>query len=247
MSESMRIWMEITFNVVYLILVWILVIAMLRRQPTVADNDKPVTRLFIWAFALLALGDTGHVGFRVLAYAQGSLESTLSAGRFQFGLVGLGALATAFTVTLFYVFMLMIWQRRYAKPYGWFGLLLFAAAVFRLIIMLFPANEWNNVVPPKTWSLIRNIPLMIQGLGVAYLILRDARAAHDSPFMWIGLMILLSYAFYIPVILFVQELPLIGMLMIPKTMAYIGIALIAYFALFRKQEEAQSADPLPAN
>ncbi len=247
MSESMRIWMEITFNVIYLILVWILVIAMLRRQPAVPVRDKPVTKLFIWAFALLALGDTGHVGFRVLAYAQGSLESTLTIGGFQFGLVGLGALATAFTVTLFYVLMLMIWQRRYGKLYGWLGLLLFAAAIFRLIIMLFPANEWNNVVPPKTWSLIRNIPLMIQGLGVAYLILRDARAAHDPPFTWIGIMILLSFAFYIPVILFVQELPLIGMLMIPKTMAYIGIALIAYFALFRKQEDAQPADPVLAN
>jgi hypothetical protein len=163
------------------------------------------------------------------------------------GLVGLGALATAFTMTLFYVLMLMIWQRRYGKPYGWFGLLLFAAAIFRLLIMLFPANEWNNVVPPRTWSLIRNIPLMIQGLGVAYLILRDARVAHDRPFSWIGIMILLSYAFYIPVILFVQELPLIGMLMIPKTMAYIGIALIAYFALFRRQEDRQPADPILAN
>ena len=247
MSESMRMWMEIIFNVAYLVVVWILVIAMVRRQPTVPTSDKPVTKLFIWAFALLALGDTGHVGFRVMAYAQGSLDSTLSLGGLELGLVGLGALATAVTVTVFYVIMLMIWQRRYGKPYGWFGVLLFAAAVFRLIIMLFPANEWNSSVPPKTWSLIRNIPLMIQGLGVAYLILRDARTAHDRPFTWIGIMILLSYAFYIPVILFVQEVPLIGMLMIPKTMAYVGIALIAYYSLFKKKEETEDAYPAMAD
>jgi hypothetical protein len=77
--------------------------------------------------------------------------------------VGLGALATAFTVTIFYVLMLMIWQRRYGKPYGWFGALLFAAAAVRLVMMLFPANEWNNTVPPQPWSLYRNIPLMTQG------------------------------------------------------------------------------------
>ena len=27
-----------------------------------------ISKLVIWAFALLAIGDTGHVGFRVLAY-----------------------------------------------------------------------------------------------------------------------------------------------------------------------------------
>jgi hypothetical protein len=57
-------------------------------------------------------------------------------------------------------------------------------------------------------------------------------------------MILLSYAFYIPVILFVQQAPMVGMLMIPKTMAYVGIALIAYYSLFRQtvvQETAEAA------
>lgn len=243
MSESARMWMEISFNVLYLIVVWGLVIAMIRCQPDVPEEDKPVTSLFIWAFALLALGDTGHVGFRVLAYASGNLESTISVAGREVGLVGLGALATAFTVTIFYVLMLVIWQRRYDQPYGWFGGLLFAAAAVRLLIMLFPANEWNNTVPPQPWSLIRNIPLMIQGLGVAYLILRDSRRAGDRPFTWIGVMILLSYAFYIPVILFVQQMPMIGMLMIPKTMAYVGIALVAYFSLFRQSAGQEVAKP----
>ncbi|MFN2172110.1 MAG: hypothetical protein ACK2UF_11855 [Candidatus Promineifilaceae bacterium] len=243
MSESARMWMEISFNIVYLIVVWGLVILMIRRQPGVAEADKPVTRLFIWAFAFLALGDTGHVGFRVLAYAGGDLERTISLFGRDVGLVGMGALATAVTVTIFYMLMLVIWQRRYDKPYGWFGWLLFAAGIARLLIMLFPANEWNNTVPPQPWSLYRNLPLMIQGLGVVYLILRDSRAAGDRPFTWIGIMILLSYAFYIPVILFVQKMPLIGMLMIPKTMAYVGIALIAYYSLFRQTAELETAEP----
>jgi hypothetical protein len=237
-------WMEITFNVAYLIVVWGLVMAMIRRQPDVSEADKAVTHLFIWAFALLALGDTGHVGFRVLAYAGGNLESTITLAGREVGLVGLGALATAVTVTIFYVLMLVIWQRRYDKAYGWFGGLLFAAAAVRLLIMLFPANEWNSTVPPQPWSLYRNVPLMIQGLGVAYLILRDSRQVGDRPFTWIGIMILLSYAFYIPVILFVQQAPMVGMLMIPKTMAYVGIALIAYYSLFRQtvvQETAEAA------
>jgi hypothetical protein len=153
----------------------------------------------------------------------------------------MGALATAVTVTIFYMLMLVIWQRRYGKAYGWFGWLLFVAGIARLLIMLFPANEWNNTVPPQPWSLYRNLPLTIQGLGVAYLILRDSRAAGDRPFTWMGIMILLSYAFYIPVILFVQQVSLIGMLMIPKTLAYVGIALIAYYSLFRQTAELKVA------
>jgi hypothetical protein len=45
-------------------------------------------------------------------------------------------------------------------------------------------------------------------------------------------MILVSYAFYAPVILFVQQVPAIGMLMIPKTLAYVAIAAIAYQSIF---------------
>lgn len=232
MSESMRMWVEVSFNVTYLIVVYVLVVAMMRRQPAVAAASRPVTRLFIWAFALLALGDTGHVGFRVLAYAMGGLDATADLFGRQVGLVGLGALSTAVTVTLFYVLMLVIWRRRFDRPYGWFGALLFLAAAARFVIMLFPQNQWNNEVPPQPWGIIRNLPLTILGLGVAALMLRDALARRDNTFKWIAIMIVVSYAMYIPVILFVQVAPLVGMLMIPKTLAYVAAGFIAYRDLF---------------
>ena len=92
----------------------------------------------------------------------------------------------------------------------------------------------------------RNVPLMVQGFGVAYLILRDAIAAGDRTFRRVGAMILVSYGFYLPVILFVRQVPMIGMLMIPKTIAYVAIALLAYRDLFPPQaartEAAVAAD-----
>jgi hypothetical protein len=194
----------------------------------------------MWAFGLLALGDTGHVGFRVWAYARGGLDATIQVLGREVGLVGLGALSTAITVTLFYVLMLFIWQHRFEKPLGALGYVLLAAAVVRLVVMAFPQNQWNSSVPPWTWSIVRNLPLMIQGLGVAYLILRDARAAGDRTFQLVGYLILVSYGFYIPVILFVQRVPIIGMLMIPKTMAYVAIAWLAYRGFYaRRSPEVQ--------
>jgi len=237
-------WTEISFNIAYLIVVYSLVIAMIRRQQFVSSENKSLARLFIGAFGLLALGDTGHVGFRVWAYALGDLESTIKMGGWELGLVGAGALATAVTVTFFYMIVLVIWQKRFQKPYGWFGWLLFAAAIVRLIIMMFPANEWNNTVPPQPWGLIRNAPLILQGLGVAYLILRDAFAAKDRTFIWVGIMIIVSYTFYMPVILFVQQVPMLGMLMIPKTLAYVAIAYIVYRQLFLGASGSQSGSSI---
>jgi hypothetical protein len=145
----------------------------------------------------------------------------------------LGALSTAITVTIFYMLMVVLWRERFDQEYGWFGYLLLGVGVVRILIMLLPSNDWNSIVPPQPWSTIRNLPLMLQGLGVAYLILRDARHDADTTFKWIGIMILVSYAFYIPVIFLVQEIPMIGMLMIPKTMAYVAIGFLAYNDLYR--------------
>lgn len=242
MPESVRMWTEITFNVVYLVVVWGLVAAMARRRSTVPSDSRNTARFVMWAFALLALGDTGHVGFRVLAYALGDLTFSFGLLGRQIGLVGLGALATAFTVTLFYVLMLFVWRARFDGRYGWFQVLLLAAAAVRIALMLPPANEWNSVVPPQPWSTYRNLPLIIQGLGVAFLILRDARASDDGTFLWIGVMILISYACYIPVVFLVQRLPLLGMLMIPKTLAYLGIGFLAYSDLYGVEPSSMAVE-----
>jgi len=243
MPESARMWTEITFNVVYLIVVWGLVAAMARRRATVPPTSRNTARFMMWAFALLALGDTGHVGFRVLAYALGDLEFSFGFLGRQIGLVGLGAMATAFTVTLFYALMLFVWRARFEERFGWFEGLLLAAAAVRIALLLPPANQWNSVVPPQPWSTYRNLPLVIQGLGVAFLILRDARASGDRTFLWIGVMILVSYACYIPVVFLVQRVPLLGMLMIPKTLAYLGIGFLAYSDLYGGNLSSVTAKP----
>jgi len=225
MNENMRVTVEILFNVAYLINVWGLVIAMIRNTGAVASESRVVAQRVKWAFALLALGDTGHVGFRVIAYALGGLEA-------QPLLVGLGALATAITITFFYMLMVDIWRLRFNKSLGWFGWLLLAVGMIRLAVMAFAQNQWDHIVAPYEWSLLRNALLTIQGLGVLYLILRDAIKARDKAFIWIGVMIALSFAFYAPVILWAAQVPLLGMLMIPKTCAYVGIAILAYRKLY---------------
>lgn len=232
MSDTMRMWIEVAFNVTYLVVVWGLVATMWQRRPQVAPADRPLTDRFMAAFALLALGDTGHVGFRVLAYALGGLTAQPAVLGRPISLVGVGALATAYTVTLFYVLMLDIWRLRTGRRFTAFEYFLLALAAIRLVLMALPQNEWWRVDPVPPWSLIRNAPLTVMGLGIAYLILRDARRMQDRAFTWIGGLIVVSYACYVPVILFATQAPLVGMLMIPKTLAYLGVAVVAFRAFY---------------
>ncbi len=239
MSEEMRMWVEVIFNLCYLVLVWTIVFWMAMRQNQVHETNRRLASSVLWAFALLALGDTGHVGLRVVAFARGGLAANPM-------LVGAGAFATAFTVTLFYMLMVNAWRLRFQKPLGWFGWCLLVVGLARLIVLLFPQNQWWQVAAPYNWSLLRNSFLVIQGLGVMGLILRDASQANDRAFTWIGILIALSYLFYAPVILWVQWVPVLGMLMIPKTCAYLGVAFIAYRALYlpKSQHSPSTQDAL---
>jgi hypothetical protein len=221
MSNEIRTIIELVFNCSYLLVIWTLVALFLRQMKHVSSSERPILQRLVWMFGLLALGDTGHVGFRVIAYMNGGLEANA-------GLVGLGTFSTAITVTFFYMFLLDLWRVRYNKSFGWFEWTLLVAGLVRLIIMVFPQNQWESMVPPYGWSLLRNAFLVVQGLGVMVLILREAGKAGDRPFRIIGWMIGLSYLFYAPVILWSAAVPLLGMLMIPKTCAYLAAAFIAY-------------------
>lgn len=232
MNPTMRAWTEIIFNLAYLLILLFLILAMLRRRKFLEPKDRQVGNLFITAFILLGIGDLGHVGLRALAFLQGQAIAEAQPGDTSM-LVGIGSISTGVMVTLFYIVMAIIWRRRFKKPYGWFGILIILAGFVRLVMLALPQNQWSLIIPPQPWSLYRNIPLIIQGLGVAFLMLRDAIQTNDRLFRWVGISILLSFAFYLPVILFVQQQPLVGLLMIPKTIAYLAIAALAYNLLFR--------------
>ena len=221
MTSDPQILMKITFNLIYLGLIWLLVVVMTNKMGTIKEDHIPIAKRFRLAFFLLAFGDTGHVGFRVIAFLRGGLEKNST-------LVGLGTLSTAITLTLFYMVLLDIWRINFAKEKDILFYLLMIAGVIRLILMGFPQNQWGNVVPPFEWGVLRSIPLIILGIAVALLMLRDSYKTNDIRYKNISYSILASYAFYLPVVFFVQRIPIIGMLMIPKTIMYLVMAWLAY-------------------
>lgn len=94
-----------------------------------------------------------------------------------------------------------------------------------------PQNAWISAEAPLSWGIYRNIPFTILGVVIVILFYQSARSKQDQPFRFLWLAVVISFACYIPVVLFADKVPAVGMLMIPKTCAYIWVVLIGYNAM----------------
>jgi len=92
------------------------------------------------------------------------------------------------------------------------------------------AGEWAEVALSELTDPETPITYGVVKPGLLF---RDSAHAKDRTFNLIAWMIVISFACYIPVILFAPTHELVGMLMIPKTCAYLAVEFIAYNALFR--------------
>ena len=66
------------------------------------------------------------------------------------------------------------------------------------------------------------------GVIIIVIFAKEAKKANDRVFRFMPLAVALSFAFYLPVVLFSNIAPMVGMLMIPKTMAYVWIILMCW-------------------
>ncbi|MEX1377794.1 MAG: hypothetical protein AB1Z23_10055 [Eubacteriales bacterium] len=228
MPEQLAKWIEVIFDISYLITVWTITALMFKNRSKLSPENKSLGMLFILAFFFLAIGDTGHVGFRVPALLMGGIDANAK-------LVGIGSLATAIMITFFYMIIAEIWRVRFDKKRNFLWWFLMAVGVVRLVIMAFPQNNWLKHTVTLGWNLARNIPLMVQGLVVAVALLVCGIRQKDKFPKSISVMIFISYAFYFPVVFFSRQIPILGMLMIPKTLAYVAVAVIAYIVLFKRE------------
>lgn len=234
MNQQLLVYFEIAFDLFYLVTIWSICFLMYRSRSGVPQRRRPEAFLYLAGFLLLALGDTGHVGFRVLEYLGSSAETVLSSDSGSSMFVGIGSAATAFTITILYLLLSEAQRIRDCRSRGILSYLFYTLALLRIIIMVLPGNQWNSLNPPYLFSLLRNAPLTVTGLILASVYLRSGYGRKDPFSLRMGYGIILSFAFYLPVILFVRWVPLIGMLMIPKTLAYLYLAVVVRRQFFSK-------------
>ena len=185
-------------------------------------------RLFGCMAVVLGAGDAFHLVPRALALCTTGLDHYTAA-------LGIGKLITSVTMTIFYVLLYYVWRLRY-QVQGRKGLTaaVYGLAGLRILLCLLPQNQWLSAEAPLSWGIYRNIPFALLGLLVILLFYRSAKEQKDRAFRWMWLTIVLSFGFYIPVVLWADAVPMIGMLMIPKTCAYVWTVLIGYSAMKRE-------------
>jgi hypothetical protein len=186
-------------------------------------------RLFGIMAVTLGSGDAFHLIPRCIALWGTGLEANATS-------LGIGKLITSITMTVFYILLFYVYRMRYqVKGKRWLDVMCWGFALARVILCVFPQNEWTSAHPNLAWGIYRNIPFAL--LGLLVIILFALKAKEDKPFRFMWLTIVLSFGFYIPVVLWAEAVPWVGSLMIPKTLAYVWTVLIGFMAQRQANKE----------
>lgn len=143
--------------------------------------------------------------------------------------LGFGKMITSITMTLFYVLLWHLVLSIYSPTNGliWTFIIYFLSLI-RIILCLLPQNKWDLRYPPLEWGIYRNIPFFMLGIIIAIYFFINRDVQPGLSLMWLA--IILSFGFYLPVVLGSNKNPKIGMLMLPKTSVYVWM-LIMFLSL----------------
>lgn len=207
---------ETIFDVCYLSFALVTGLIML-----IKGNNSLVKKAGLMA-ALLGAGDAFHLIPRSYALWTTGLEANAAA-------LGFGKFITSITMTIFYLILYYIWRDHYRiRERKALTVTMWTLSVLRVALCLLPQNQWFIYRQPLLFGILRNIPFAILGILIIVIFIQEIKKAGDKVFRFMPLAVGLSFGFYLPVVLFSGIAPIVGMLMIPKTLAYVWIVRMAW-------------------
>ena len=216
--------METIFDIGYLGVVIILGALMIK-------NCRGDRQFFLFGImgVLLGVGDAFHLVPRILALHAGDMESYAAA-------LGIGKMISSITTAGYYTLLYMVWRIRYhITDKNELTIVVYAMLALRVVLCLLPFNQWTSLDAPLSWGIYRNIPFVILGVILMVLLYQSAKKENDTAFQWMWLTVVISFVCYIPVVLFAEKVPAVGMLMLPKACAYVWAVAMGYRAMKQKQ------------
>lgn len=208
---------EAVFCIIYLVFGFCAGVAMLLHA-----NGNNIALLFGMLTLVLAGGDSFHLVPRIINAFSDKFE------KYEFW-AGLGLMVSSITMTVFYIILYyacgtlvpsvapVLFKNMYY--------VLLAFAILRIICCLFPQNNWFHKEGNPKWSLIRNIPFIFVGIIAVFGCITANQIS-------MAIAIIISFACYLPVVFMAKKKPMVGILMIPKTIAYMWIICIALGIVF---------------
>lgn len=213
---------ETVFDILYL------GFALIAGVTMAVKGKSPLVKKAGLMAALLGAGDSFHLVPRSYALWTVGLEANAAA-------LGIGKFITSITMTVFYVILYYIW-REYFQVKGRNGLTgaMWVLAALRIGLCLLPQNQWLSYRQPLLFGILRNVPFAVIGIIIIVIFAQEVKRTGDGVFRFMPLAVGLSFGFYLPVVLLSGVAPIVGVLMIPKTMAYVWIVLMGW-KLYKKE------------
>lgn len=179
-------------------------------------NAKGNTLFVLYGILTLTLcgGDAFHLVPRIIRAARGSSKKIKRQ-------MGIGLQISSITMTVFYIILMYVWKYtfpEFSAPAA-VQAMIWISAIVRIAVCVLPQNNWCTDEGNLKLSVIRNGVFAITGIGVIILYALSGNAGGYHMTRMVAA-ILLSFGCYLPVTLFSKTKPMVGLLMIPKTCAY---------------------------
>ena len=162
-------------------------------------------------------GDAFHLVPRIIRAFRGSSEKIKRQ-------LGIGLQVSSITMTVFYIILLFIWKFTFPELTAPVAVeaLIWISAIIRIVVCFLPQNNWCSDEGNPKLSILRNAVFAVTGIGVIilYAISGNANGYHMTRMV---AAILISFGCYLPVTILSKTKPKVGLLMIPKTCAYMWV------------------------
>ena len=171
-------------------------------------------------------GDAFHLVPRITRAVRGSNDKIKRQ-------LGIGLQVSSVTMTIFYIILMYVWKFTFPeiKIPVMIEAIIWTSAIVRIVICMFPQNNWCTQEGNMKLSMIRNAVFAVTGIGVIILYIISGNT-YDYHMTRMVAAIIISFGCYLPVTLFSKTKPKVGLLMIPKTCAYMWIIAMGLQLLF---------------
>lgn len=178
------------------------------------SHGSPLFLLYGVLTWTLCFGDAFHLVPRVLRAVKGSNEKIERQ-------LGIGLQISSITMTVFYEMTAPVMLE----------ILIWVSAAIRIAVCMLPQNNWCGEEGNRKLSVIRNAVFAVTGICVIVLYVMSGNT-YGYHMTRMAAAIVVSFGCYLPVTLLSKKMPKIGMLMIPKTCAYVWMIVMGLQLLF---------------
>lgn len=191
------------------------------------SNGNPLFILYGILTLTLCGGDAFHLVPRIIRAVCGSNDRIKRA-------LGRGLQISSITMTVFYIILMYVWKNTFPELTAPAAVeaMIWISAIIRILVCLLPQNDWCGEERNLKLSIIRNAVFAVTGIGVIILYAMSGNT-YDYHMTRMVAAIIISFGCYLPVTLLSKKKPKVGLLMIPKTCAYMWVIAMGLQLLFK--------------